>query len=148
MIIRKKIKKRIIVDAILMVLVFIFPWWVTFVIAAVLSFIFETFIEAAAVGLILDSLYGVPGNGLFGFQYTLTAVMGLLLLISRFLKSRMVFYPVRSRIPPPQFHRTNKIVKPPIPLIHSNMSTIRSVKLGRGLDHVRNPASNGVYHPF
>lgn len=85
-------KKRIIIDVILLVSVFVFPWWLSFFGAVVLMLFFEKFIELIAVGFILDSLYGFPHGGFFGFQYFLTTVMIFLFFIFRFLKSKMIFY--------------------------------------------------------
>jgi hypothetical protein len=53
--------KRVIFDIILLLSVFILPWWISAVLALIGIFIFHEFYEFLAVGMIIHVLYVVPG---------------------------------------------------------------------------------------
>jgi hypothetical protein len=53
--------KRVIFDIILLISVFILPWWISTVLVLVGIFMFREFYEFLAIGMIMHILYAVPG---------------------------------------------------------------------------------------
>lgn len=80
---------RIFADAVLLGLAFLSPWWVTFLAATALFFVFPNFYELIAAGMLLDLLYGAPVPRLFGFQFALSLFALLLFILLGAVKRRM-----------------------------------------------------------
>ncbi|HEY4490058.1 MAG TPA: hypothetical protein VJC12_02275 [Candidatus Paceibacterota bacterium] len=76
--------KRIFIDILLFVSVFIAPWWFTVILGFILVFLFENFYEVLIIGLIIDSLYGAH-------SLTWTIAFSLLFLFSLFVKKHLKF---------------------------------------------------------
>jgi hypothetical protein len=55
-------KKRIGIDIVLFLSVFLLPWWVTLLATLVATFLIHSFFESLVVGVLLDVLYGVPST--------------------------------------------------------------------------------------
>jgi hypothetical protein len=83
---------RIIIDCVLLFLVFMTPWWVSMLIAAVCVFIFHIFYEIIILGLIIDSLYNMPVARFHNIQFVVTIGAIVLLLISVYIKGRVRYY--------------------------------------------------------
>jgi len=83
--------KRILYSSVVIMFVFIFPWWVSIVFALAGAFYFKLYIELIVVGVIIDSIYG---NILFDdkIAFVFTLVTSILLGFISFLKSRMTAY--------------------------------------------------------
>lgn len=81
--------KRAFADIALVVFVLTVPWWVTFLAAAALFFVFPNFYELIAAGMLLDLLYGAPVPRLFGVQFALSLFAFLLCILLGAVKRRM-----------------------------------------------------------
>lgn len=85
--------KRFIFDVVLVLSLFIFPWWVVLSLGVVGAFWKQHFYELAFVGLIIDLLYAPPGESLFGIPYLLTWVaLSLFFIIDYFARERLRIY--------------------------------------------------------
>ncbi len=76
--------KHLTLDIILLLSVFIFPWWLTAVLAVAILFYLKSFKELVIFGLLLDIYYG--------FDYRFTIISVLVLLSSFYLKKRFKFF--------------------------------------------------------
>lgn len=80
---------RIIADVILVISVFLWPWWVSSILCIAAIFYFRDFYEALIFGLFMDSVYSLPEYA-WGFLFTLSAA--LVFIVSFSLKKRLKFY--------------------------------------------------------
>jgi hypothetical protein len=83
---------RFIVNSILILSVFIFPWWVSGLLGLCALFYFHTFYEIVVLGLIIDSLYNAKVPHFLEFQFVVTIASILVLCISLYIKERIRFY--------------------------------------------------------
>ncbi|MDO8594852.1 MAG: hypothetical protein Q7R93_05085 [bacterium] len=80
---------RIIADVLLIVAVFLLPWWLTLSCAAVLFFVFDRYYELFFTALLLDLLYAAPLERFAGFEFALALISVPLLVALSFVKKRM-----------------------------------------------------------
>lgn len=84
--------KRIIADTALFICVFWAPWYVTAGLSFIFIILFAEYWEAAAAGLIIDSLYSLPGQKItagFGV-FSLSALLALYL--SSLIKTKILYF--------------------------------------------------------
>lgn len=77
---------RLIFDGLLILSVFLLPWWCVFAIGAVVLLLSNSF-EVVLVGLLWDVLYGAPHEIFFGIRYILTVVFIVCALLGMLLRS-------------------------------------------------------------
>ena len=67
---------RFSVDLLLILSVFLLPWWLTLLFACLFFFVFDRFVELFALALLIDLLYGyqTPHFGNSAFMLSLLAV--------------------------------------------------------------------------
>ena len=84
--------KRLAVNILILLLVFIFPPYISALIIAGLIFVFDNFIESIVWAYIIDTMYG--GGFSFGlhFQYILTVFMIVVYIASFQFKKSVKFY--------------------------------------------------------
>jgi hypothetical protein len=83
--------RRIIVDIIIFILACTAPWWLSFALAFIAAFFFETYAELIVLGLVLDWLYNAPAARFGDFQYAMAAVASLSFLFVSYLKTFIRF---------------------------------------------------------
>ena len=82
-------RKRIIADVFIFCLFFWAPWWLTVAAVIIFMLLFENYWEGAALALVADSFYSLPGHYfLRGFGF-LTLSSLLILYVSSFVKSKI-----------------------------------------------------------
>ncbi len=82
--------KRLVVDIILFLGTFVAPLWLLILLAILCLFVFENFYEIIIIGIIIDSLYGLPTEFLpIPIIYTLST--SLLFIARAFLKKHLKF---------------------------------------------------------
>jgi len=102
------ILKRILIDLFLFALLFLLPWWLWLIFAAVSVFIIDRQYEIIVLGFIADAAYGAPSSNFFGsmgkstqnlfladgFEFRFIFIIGtfVLLVTSMILKPRLRFY--------------------------------------------------------
>ena len=83
---------RIIVDLILLLAIFIMPWWLSLLLIIAAIFYFNTFYESVIFAILLDGFYGIPGLTFYGINAFFTTVIGVIFILLIFLKPRLKFY--------------------------------------------------------
>jgi len=58
---------RILVDLILLISVFVFPFWVTVILSLIAIFLFKDFFEIMILFFVIDIVYGTKGNMFMNF---------------------------------------------------------------------------------
>ena len=86
--------KRIITDVLLLVSLFVLPWWITLFVAFLLIFYFKLYFESIILAFFLDLLYS-PIN--FSGVYLLTIFTIILFIIIEVLKNKLFFVSGRNK---------------------------------------------------
>jgi hypothetical protein len=86
---------RIFVDILLILSLFIFPWWLVLILATIALFIFPAFYEILFLGVLMDSLYNAPIARFHQVEFVVTLVTAFLFVIAEILKRRLRFYTQR-----------------------------------------------------
>jgi hypothetical protein len=82
---------RIACTTLLILAVFLFPWWLVLVFLMASLFYFSRFYEAIGVGLLLDSVYAT-GSVAVWFPYMLTCSTIVLVVCVQFIRARLIMY--------------------------------------------------------
>ncbi len=81
--------KRVILDIILLISVFLFSWWITLLLGVVGMFAFRHFYEGIIAGFLLYILYSVPSTRIIAsplwFPVILIGVFFIITLIKKFI---------------------------------------------------------------
>ncbi len=83
--------QRALFDILVLVSIFMLPWWGACLIVFVLLWHIRNYYEAALFGLLLDALYIVPTGQAISFGFPFTFAFVALLLLFSYLKERMRF---------------------------------------------------------
>lgn len=73
-------------------LLFIFPWWVGFGVAIIALLYFHNYYEIVGLGIVIDSLYNAPVERFYHFQFVITTVAIVLMIVVAYIKPRLRFY--------------------------------------------------------
>ena len=85
---------RIALDLLLLIGLFVFPWWASMLVVLVLLFYFKHFYEAIAAGIILDALYAAPIGTLSDFQLVFTLGAIVFVGVVAYIKTKIRLYEV------------------------------------------------------
>lgn len=77
---------RLILDGLMLLSVFLLPWWCTFAIGAVLLLLSGSY-EIILAGFLWDTLYGAPTELFFGIRYILTVIFIVCAILGVLLRS-------------------------------------------------------------
>ena len=66
--------KRILIDLVLVLCIFVAPWWLTLGAAIVVAILIPKFIELPVLALCMDSFTSAPIERFYYFQFTLTLI--------------------------------------------------------------------------
>jgi len=88
--IENKIFVRIVIDVLLLISIFILPWWFTVIAAAISIFFFKFFLESVVAALIVDVLYA-PSSFVAGF-YLITLGMVFIFIFFQIIRKKLIFY--------------------------------------------------------
>lgn len=83
---------RIAADIVIFISIFTTPWWFSVLLICIVIFWFEFFYESLLFSFFLDGFHGIPGMTFFGINTFFTTVIGVVFLVSIFLKTRLKFY--------------------------------------------------------
>ena len=83
--------RRFLADILTVLVAFLFPWWVAFILAAALCFVFGRYYELLFLALLLDLLYGGTGTRFGGFPFILSALALVLFPLFHQVRKRMHF---------------------------------------------------------
>lgn len=80
--------KRIVWDLIVLLLVFIAPWWVTLIVTGIGAVFFPWYLEMIIVGALYDALFGGI-HGVWYYHLLHTFFFTIPLLIIEFIKTKL-----------------------------------------------------------
>ncbi len=81
--------RRIILDILLFLSIFILPFWLTVILALICLFLFDSFYEILPVFLFIDLLYGTNESRYFGFTLVSLVLALLLVVITNSIKKKL-----------------------------------------------------------
>ncbi len=81
--------RRIILDILLFLSIFILPFWLTVILAIACLFLFDSFYEIIPVFLFIDLLYGASEDRYFGFTVVSLLAALLLVVITNSIKKKL-----------------------------------------------------------
>lgn len=91
------IERRLFMDLVLLVSLFVMPWWLTLLAAITFVFFFEYYIEALLIALLIDTMYGFGNTMVTGLRVPAFSSAVLVYLVSVPLKRRLIFYQPRMQ---------------------------------------------------
>jgi len=86
--------KRVIFDMVLFISIFVFPWWVNAFFMLIGVFYFRNFYEFILVGVIIYSLYSIPGDKLISSPVVFSFAVVILYSIIQYIQSNIILYKV------------------------------------------------------
>ncbi|MDB4983844.1 MAG: hypothetical protein JWM20_23 [Patescibacteria group bacterium] len=82
--------RRILWDIVLLILVFMAPWWVSLCVGIGGAVLFPWYVEIVLAGAIIDAIYG--GAARHWYSHLIhTGIFALLLLAIEFIKTNVIF---------------------------------------------------------
>jgi len=84
--------KRIVFDLLLFLSVFIFPWWVSFILALGGIFIFRNFYEFIVISIMYYSLFANISTRLISSPIFFAVVIAIIFFVIQVLKDNLSFY--------------------------------------------------------
>ncbi|HZS42942.1 MAG TPA: hypothetical protein VFA52_01855 [Candidatus Paceibacterota bacterium] len=86
--------RRLIIDLLLLLTIFLGPWWLSLLLLLMPLFYFSRppFYEALFVGFLLDILYGLGEDRVFLFSLIFTTTTFILLIAINLFKTRLKYY--------------------------------------------------------
>lgn len=89
------IERRLFIDLVLLISVFVLPWWLTLLAAILSVFLFSHYIEAIVIALMIDLLYGFGDVVAIGIKLPAFSIIVLVYVVAIPLKRRLIFYKPR-----------------------------------------------------
>jgi len=87
----KNVVIRIVLDVILFMSVYLFPWWLI-ILGVLMALFINSAPELIVIGLLLDALYDGASPTLPNFQFTFTALFIIMFFSVEFLKRYIILY--------------------------------------------------------
>ena len=84
--------KRVVFDILLLISLFLLPWWVSALFACVGIFLFIQFYEFVGVGVIIYSLYTVPENMFITKPFWFAGALCLVYVGIQILREYLIVY--------------------------------------------------------
>ncbi|OGI87482.1 hypothetical protein A2995_01295 [Candidatus Nomurabacteria bacterium RIFCSPLOWO2_01_FULL_33_24] len=84
--------KRILLDLLLFLSIFLAPFWLVIIFAFILSFYFKRFYEIIPSFLLIDLLYGINLTKFFEIPIITLFIGIIILILIEFLKKKLRFY--------------------------------------------------------
>lgn len=84
--------KRLVIDFVLLISIFIFPWWISLFLMLIGIFVFNNYYEFIGAAMIMNSLYSVEGNRLISSPIFFTALFILIYILIQFVKTNIILY--------------------------------------------------------
>ena len=84
--------RRILFDILILLSLFLVPWWVTGILCVIGAFIFNDFYELVIAGLIMYSLYGVGSPRWIASTVWLPVMLIAVFFLISWLKKSIIFY--------------------------------------------------------
>ena len=84
--------KRVLFDILLLISVLMLPWWLSVVLALGGIFVFKNFYEFIVAGVIMYSLYAIPGTGFLSSPFWFPFLIGVLYIAIQIIKRNIILY--------------------------------------------------------
>lgn len=84
--------RRVIFDIGLFISIFIFPWWFSVLLILIGIFTFSNFYEFIVVGVIIFSLYSIPGDRIISSPIIFSLGIILLYVIIQSIRNNIILY--------------------------------------------------------
>ena len=89
---QKLTRQRLLADIVLVLAVFLLPWWFSALLAVAALLYFETFFEIIFLGLMVDALYRITAPGFWHVELTATVFATVFFIVSLYAKKRLAFF--------------------------------------------------------
>jgi hypothetical protein len=87
----KKVFFRIVIDLMLLVVLFLFPYWLSLIIAVIATIFFPYFIELVILSFFIDSIYSADYSYFLNFHFTVTLISIFIFFATNQFKQITVF---------------------------------------------------------
>lgn len=84
--------ERVIFDFILLVSIFIFPWWISFFVVLLGIFLFDNFYEFIISGVIIYSIYSTKEGQLISSRVFFSFAIIILYMIIQLIRDNIILY--------------------------------------------------------
>ena len=84
--------KRLIVDILLFISIFILPWWVTAILGFFGLFLFKHFYEFLIISAMIYALFSIPGDKLIDSKIWFPVIIGIIYIGSQILRRYIILY--------------------------------------------------------
>ncbi|HNU95556.1 MAG TPA: hypothetical protein PLZ70_00600 [Candidatus Paceibacterota bacterium] len=84
--------KRILFDLIILIAIFILPWWINIPLLFIAIFSFRNFYEFLLFSAIIFAVYSVPDGRLISNQYFYLALVSSVFILIELFKRQIIFY--------------------------------------------------------
>ncbi|MEN9582588.1 MAG: hypothetical protein RL641_542 [Candidatus Parcubacteria bacterium] len=81
---------RILFGIAILLLGFLLPWWVAFVLFFIGSFLYAPWFELLVIGIFYDLVFGIARESFSNFQFTYTAVAVLAITLMYIIKKKII----------------------------------------------------------
>lgn len=83
---------RFSLDILLILSIFLMPWWISTIFTVALLLYINSYYEAIFLGFFFDFAYSIPTELFFGFRFVFSVLFIFIFLISGPLKRRLRYY--------------------------------------------------------
>lgn len=84
--------KRVVFDVILFISVFVFPWWISVLLSLIGIFAFNNFYEFIIIGVIIYSLYFIPGRRILSSPIFFSGSVIVSYFIIQYVRDNIILY--------------------------------------------------------
>jgi energy-coupling factor transporter transmembrane protein EcfT len=84
--------KRVIFDIVLLISVFVFPWWISTFLLLIGIFLFNNFYEFIITNVIIYSLYAVKGDRWITSPIFFSMIIIILYIIIQIIRNNIILY--------------------------------------------------------
>ncbi len=84
--------KRVIFDAVMILAVFLLPWWIPVILALVGIFLFVQFYEFLGVGIVMYALYAIPSTRFISSPVWFPFIISVIYIAIQFSKRYIILY--------------------------------------------------------
>jgi len=87
---------RFLIDLLLLLSIFIIPWWACVFLSIFLIYFFKNYYEAIAIAFLIDFLHSAQTEAFFGFQFVVSLLVLILFIAMQYMKKEMIFKKIKK----------------------------------------------------
>ncbi len=84
--------KRVMFDILLVISVLLLPWWISAILTLAGAFIFDHFYEFIIAGVMIYSLFAIPGTGFLSSPFWFPFMIGVAYILIGIVKRYIILY--------------------------------------------------------